>query len=156
MKKTLSAEEIKNKIEHYCAYQERCVFEVKKKLMQLGADAKTSNELIFWLTNENYINEQRFTEAYMRSKINQKSWGKNKILMALKSFGIDETLITEAFSKLDIQFYQNQLLQLLDKKNKTLKDEDVFIKKNKLAQYLIGKGFEPQLVWESINNIIND
>lgn len=156
MPKTLSTEEIKKKIEHYCAYQERCVFEVRKKLIQLGADENVIVAMLQWLTNENFINEQRFAEAYARSKINQKNWGKNKIVIALKSFGIAENIINIAFSKVDANIYNQQLIHSLEKKNKTIQEPNTFIRKNKLAQYLINKGFEADLVWEKINKMIND
>ena len=71
---------VKKKIEYYCAYQERCHQEVTNKLNKLGVFGDDADEYVCYLIDENFISETRFSEAYVRGKFNNNSWGKNKII----------------------------------------------------------------------------
>ena len=45
-KKNWSAAEAKGKLETYCAYQERCAWEVRRKLYEKGIQGKPADDLI--------------------------------------------------------------------------------------------------------------
>jgi len=156
MKKALSQSEIIKKIQHYCAYQERSITEVEKKLMGLGVAESDLSEIILELKNENFINEERFVKAFVNGKSNQKKWGKNKIFVALKKLNISDELIFQTLHKLNNENYQNQISQLLEKKDKEIKDKEIFVRKQKLIKYLIGKGFETDLVLQWVDKKYSD
>ena len=59
-KKYLSLQEAREKIKHYCAYQERCHAEVKQKLIGFGLTEDDINEVLVVLIEENFLNEERF------------------------------------------------------------------------------------------------
>ena len=75
---------VKKKIEHYCAYQERCHLEVTNKLNKLGVFGDELDEYVCYLIDENFLSETRFSEAYVRGKFNNNNWGKVKISRELK------------------------------------------------------------------------
>ena len=75
---------ILKKLQHYCAYQDRCHFEVEQKLKQLNADKETSDELFLQLIDEGFLNEERFARSIARGKFRIHHWGKNKIIIHLK------------------------------------------------------------------------
>ncbi|MBK8451074.1 MAG: hypothetical protein IPL42_14065 [Saprospiraceae bacterium] len=52
------------KLQHYCAYQDRCQFEVEQKLKQLGADQEYADQIFMDLIRDDYLNEERFAKAY--------------------------------------------------------------------------------------------
>ena len=81
---------VKRKIENYCAYQERCHSEVKRKLNSLGVFGQDVDEYLFYLIDENFLSETRFSEAYVRGKFNYKNWGKIKIIKELKARDISD------------------------------------------------------------------
>ena len=66
---------VKKKIEFYCVYQERCKMEVTQKLKKLGVFGDDLDDYIHHLTDNNFLNEQRFTECYVRGKFNNNNWG---------------------------------------------------------------------------------
>jgi hypothetical protein len=43
---------------------------------------------------------------------------------------------------------------LIESKNETLQEENLFVKRNKIAKTLIAKGFEPELVWQYLKENI--
>ncbi len=74
----------KQKIAHYCAYQERCQQEVRSKLYQYGLYKNQVEETLAWLITEGYLNEERFAKTFAGGKFRVKKWGKLKIEQALK------------------------------------------------------------------------
>ena len=59
-------------IEFYCAYQERCHYDVSNKLNKLGVFGDEVDEYICYLIDENYLSETRYSEAFIRGKFNKK------------------------------------------------------------------------------------
>jgi regulatory protein len=73
---TSSIKEIVQKLESYCAYQERCHVEVQEKLAIFVISEQEKNEIIVHLIAQNYLNEERFASLFAISKFHQKKWGK--------------------------------------------------------------------------------
>lgn len=139
------------KILHYCSYQDRCVSEVKTKISTFEISSSDKERIMQLLINEGFIDDERFAHTFVRSKINLKKWGVNKIRMSLKMKGISDEIISEALSEIDRDFYREDLMKIL--KAKKINESDDFKRKMKLAQYAIQKGYEPALVWEMIKNL---
>ncbi len=83
-KPVLTVAEAQQKLEHYCAYQERCHQEVVNKLQELGMIPAAIDAIISSLIQNNYLNEMRFAQSFARGKFRIKKWGKNRILRELK------------------------------------------------------------------------
>lgn len=130
----------------YCAYQERAQQEVRDKLYEWGLHHEDVEEIISQLISDNFLNEERFAIAYTLGKLRIKSWGKIKIKQSLKLKRVSDPLIKIAFSKIDLDEYEDKLHNLLDKKQLSLKDKDAYILKNKLFQYALSRGFESDLI----------
>ena len=126
--KPLTPDQVLDKMAKYCAYQERCVKDVR-------------------------VNDERFAMAFVRGKVNQSGWGVNKIRFHLMQKGIDKEIIDEALGQTDEEVYRQRLIDILKTKSKTIKAETDFEKKRKLAAYAMQKGFEGSLVWEVVNGI---
>ena len=142
------------KIKQYCAYQERCHSEVRDKLYSFGLHQDEVEEIIYTLITENYLNEERFAILYAGSKFRMKQWGKSKIKQSLKLKQISDYCIKKALKEIDEADYKKTFQKLADQKLKTLKGErNIFIKKRKLQDFLLHKGFENDLVREAVNNI---
>ncbi len=134
------------KARNYCAYQERCIFDVKKKLLQWKATEDTVEEVIKKLKAENYINEERFVKAFALGKLRHNKWGRNKIYYALKQKQVPDLYIQIGLGEIDEAEYINTLKVILSSKKVKAKDE--FTRLNKLVQYAVQKGFQPELIWK--------
>lgn len=142
------------KIKQYCAYQERCHAEVRDKLYSFGLNKKEVEEIISELITENYLNEERFAIHYAGGKFRMKQWGKNKIKQSLKLKQVSEYCIKKALKEIDEKEYEKTFLKLMEMKLKTLKGEkNIFIKKRKLQDFLLMKGYESERVREVLNMI---
>src|SRR6185437_5566892 len=140
------------KIKQYCAYQERCHAEVRDKLYSFGLNKIEVEEIISGLITENYLNEERFAIHYAGGKFRMKQWGKNKIKQSLKFKQVSDYCIRKALKEIDSKEYEKTFQKLEEKKLKTLKSEkNIFIKKRKLQDFLIQKGYENEKIREAVN-----
>lgn len=136
------------KAEHYCAYQERAQQEIRDKLYDWGLRSDEVEELISELIQTNFLNEERFTNAYVSGKFKIKGWGKVKIKQGLKLKRIPDKMILRALNAIDYDDYLNTILVTAQKKAPLIKENDAFKRKYKLISYLMSKGFENNLIIE--------
>ena len=145
-KKYLSNEQALQKLKHYCGYQERCHNEVKEKLYNLGVWKKEHDEIIATLIEENYLNEERFAIAFASGRFRIKQWGRVKIKYELKQKRVSDYCIKKALKQIDEDDYLKVLNKLAKEKYAMLKSEQYLVRKKKTMNYLMGKGFEMDLV----------
>ena len=152
--KKLTPQQALPKLKQYCAYQERCHSEVKEKLYNYGVYRDDAEEIISKLIEENYLNEERFASLFAGGRFRIKQWGKMKIKYELKQKGVSEYCIKKALQSIDPDEYEKSLQKLADQKLRTLKSEkNIFIKKRKLQDFLLQRGFENDWVRGIVNNI---
>ncbi len=146
--KPLSSDQVLDKMAKYCAYQERCVKDVKDKLKTYDIAEKEKNIILEYLLDNRFVNDERFAKSFVRGKVNQSGWGVNKIRFHLIQKGIDKDIIEEALGQTDEEAYRQRLIEILKAKAKTVKAASDYEKKRKLAAYAMQKGFEGSLIWE--------
>lgn len=146
--KPLSPDQVLDKMAKYCAYQERCVKDVKDKLKTYDIAEKEKNIILEYLLDNRFVNDERFAKSFVRGKVNQSGWGVNKIRFHLIQKGIDKDIIEEALGQTDEEAYRQRLIEILKAKAKTVKAASDYEKKRKLAAYAMQKGFEGSLIWE--------
>ena len=142
------------KLKQYCAYQERCHSEVKEKLYSYGVYNNDAEEIISKLIEEDYLNEERFAVHFAGGKFRMKQWGRVKIKYELKQKQVSEYCIKKALKTIDDDDYEKLLQKLAEQKLKTLKSEkNIFIKKRKLQDFLLQRGFENDLVRDILKTV---
>jgi regulatory protein len=140
----------------YCAYQERTQDEVKERLKKWNVWGDEAEEIVSELIIENFINEERFAKTFAGSKFRVKKWGKKKIILELKRRKITAYCIQEAMKEIEEPSYKETLKELLVKKKASLKkDEDPLKVKQKILRYALGKGYESELVWNTLKEIFD-
>ncbi|MFV0220023.1 RecX family transcriptional regulator [Empedobacter falsenii] len=154
-KKIYTIDEIKDKMAKYCLYQDRCHWEVEKKLRDFDLIPEAKDEILFKLIHYGFLNEERFVHNFVRGKVNQKMWGRNRLRQELKMRQIDQKLIEKAFKEeIDLDKYWNNLLHLTQKKFNLLASErESFKKINKVKAYLAYKGYEFDLMNDAIETV---
>ena len=144
-------QKIKSKLENFCAYQERSLYEVEKKLNTLTLINKDKKHIISHLIQNNFLNQSRFIEAYVSGKINQKRWGKEKIKTGLIQHKIPKIDVDQAIDNVPEKIYLNNLLFLAQRKARSIKKEEaLYQKKAKLIRFLYSKGYKSN-EWVKIN-----
>ena len=151
----LSPKEALAKIQHYCAYQERSHKEVKSKLFEYGLYASEVDELISHVITQGFLNEERFAKAFAGGKFRIKKWGKLKIQNELEFLGVSKRNITTALKEIDRVEYTKTLKSLINKKASQTTEQNSFKRKNLIARFVISKGFESELVWEMLKDMLD-
>ena len=151
--KPLTPDQVLDKLAKYCAYQERCVKEVRDKLKTFDIAEEEKTKILDYLLDNRFVNDERYAKAFVRGKVNQSGWGINKIRFHLIQKGIDKDIIDEALGQTDEEAYRQRLIEILKTKAKTVKADSDFEKKRKLAAYAMQKGFEGSLVWETLKDL---
>ena len=140
----------REKIQAYCAYQERCHMEVTMKLKSWGLIQEAIDLLIVELIQYNFLNEERYARSFARGKFRIKKWGKIKIRTALKKRDVYFKCIDLAMLEIDDKTYFNTLKELLQKKNETVKETNSYKRKMKLTSYLVSRGYEYDLIHDAL------
>jgi regulatory protein len=150
-KKQLSFQEGLIKLQHYCAYQERCHSEVQQKLYDLGVWKNDAENIIVKLIEGNFLNEERFAESYVHGKFTIKQWGKTKIKLKLKEKKVSDYLIKKALAQIDDADYLKSLEKLIAKKHKEYKTKyKGYELQAKLINFALSKGYEMDVVREVV------
>lgn len=139
----------------YCAYQERSHKEVEIKLKELRMIPEAREQIILYLLENNFLNEERFAKAFASGKFSIKKWGKLKIKNELRQRAVTTRNIELALLDIQDDDYSNTLKTLAEKKWLTLNDSSEYIRKGKLVNYLVYKGFEHNLIYEIVNELVN-
>ena len=144
------------KIANFCAYQERTHDEVRKRLAKFFVLPDDAEILITQLIEDKYLNEHRYAQTYAGGKFRIKKWGKTRILHELKRKNLSEYSIRSAMMEIKETDYRETLQKLAQKKLESLtsKESNKLILKKKLATYLIQKGYEQELVWETVEAVL--
>jgi regulatory protein len=154
--KKLTPQEAKEKIQRYCAYQERSHQEVRKKLFDFGLYSDEVNEIISHLITSNFLNEERFARAFAGGKFRMKRWGRIKIVNALEAHGLSTNCIRIGLKEIDNGDYEKTLYTLIEKKADDMEEENLYAKRDKLSKFVIQKGYEPDLAWKIIRELFPD
>ena len=153
MKEVYSIKEAVRKIEHFCAYQERCHEEVVKKLRSMKMDWEEIDTIMVHLISDNFLNEERFACSFARGKHRIKHWGKIRIVNELKSKKITQTLINIALKEISPEEYATTFHTLAEKNWESIRETNLMKKRKKFCDYMLRRGFESNLIFEKVKEL---
>jgi regulatory protein len=153
-KKTYTVQEATKKLEHYCAYQERCHQEVNRKLKDMRMIPEAIDIIIVHLLQHNFLNEERFAKTFVSGKFRIKAWGRRRLTYELKKKDIGKVNINQALAEIEIEEYNEVFNDLAEKKANSIKENNKFKKRKKLIDYLLSRGWESHLVYKKANELI--
>lgn len=136
----------------FCAYQERTQQEVRDRLKEWGVPGDDAEEVIAELIGQNYLNEERFARAFAGGKFRVKGWGKRKIKQHLQQRGVSGYNLDQAMKEIATDDYRDTLSTLLEKKRRTLHNDNPLLVKQKLVRYALSKGYESELIFSILGN----
>lgn len=155
MKDVFTIKEATNKIEHFCAYQERCHEEVVQKLKSMKMDSQEIDTIMVHLITDNFLNEERFACSFARGKHRIKNWGKIRIVNELKSKKITQTLINIALKEISPEEYATTFHLLAERHWEFIREINLLKKRKKFCDYMLRRGFESNLVFEKVKDLEN-
>ncbi len=153
--KYVSIQEAQQKMENYCAYQDRCHKEVETKLKTMVLIPEVRDQILLHLMQENYLNEERFAKSFARGKFRIKKWGKSRIIRELKQREISAYNIKTALKEIDQQEYMAIFHTVSEKKWEAMSNLTLIKKKKKLIDYLLYRGWESTLIFDKLRELIH-
>jgi regulatory protein len=154
-KKYISRDAALQRMQRYCTYQDRCHFEVRRKLLDLGVYGDTLEEILAELVEENFLNEERFARSFARGKFEIKGWGRIRIAQELKARQISDYCRRKAMEEIDENRYAARLEQWLEVKIEAGRGaEEGYQQKQILFQWALRKGYESALIQEILDKLL--
>lgn len=138
----------------FCAYRDRSHKEVEEKLREMRMIPSAQEQIIIQLMQEDFLNEERFARSFVRGKFRIKKWGRIKIKQELKFREISSPIIKLAFTEIEEKDYRSTLYEVAEKKLRLIKEKDSYKKRQKLSDFLLRKGYESALVYDTVNDLI--
>jgi regulatory protein len=149
----MTIKEAIQKIEHFCAYQERCHEEVVSKLWTLKMDSEEIDQIIVHLIEHNFLNEARFACSFARGKHRIKHWGKIRITNELKFRKIGQNLINLALKEITPEEYIATFEDLAERNWKSIPETNALKKRKKFCDYMLRRGFESNLIYDKVKEL---
>jgi len=138
-----------------CSRQERCVSEIRKKLIKWELTEEEVETAIAYLIKEKFIDEDRFASFYVRDKFRFNGWGRIKIRWQLRQKEVNNASLEEALESLDEASYIEKLAELLYNKKRQIRNKDIWQTKAALVRFGQSRGFEPDLVYTQVERLLN-
>ena len=152
--KTYTLDEALSRMEHYCAYRERCHREVVEKLREMRMIPQAIDTIVVRLIEENFLNESRFATAFVNGKFRQKGWGKIRLRRELKQRDISEFLIREALSGISEDALRERFEYMAHKRWDALKSEARSLRrKKKFVDYFMYRGWETERIYQYLDSL---
>lgn len=136
-----------------CSHREYCTNDIRTKLVSWGLGDEDSEKILNTLIRENFINESRYSEAFVKDKFNYNKWGRVKIASNLKLKSIPPEVIKQALECIDDELYIKSMKEIVFSHRKGIKANNQFDLKGKLLRYGLSKGFESHLLYDILNEI---
>lgn len=141
--KALTISQALEQMKRFCAYQERCISDVRQRLYKDGFKGDEAEWAIAELISEGYLNEERFARTFARGKFYINHWGRIKIEFELRHRNVSAMNIRRGLTEISDAAYENCLRELIKK----LGTEDASEKsKQKIKRNLMQRGFEAELI----------
>ncbi|WP_373517630.1 regulatory protein RecX [Pricia sp.] len=154
MTKAYSLSEATKKLEGYCSYQERCHKEVVNKLREIRMIPEAIDQIVVHLIDHDYLNEERFAKSFARGKFTIKKWGRKRITLELKQRSISRFNIKTALQEINQTDYLETFDALADKRLAQITEKNRLKRRKKLADYLLYRGWESDLVYGKIKELV--
>lgn len=154
MAKILTPPEALHRAAALCSSAEHCTADIREKLARWGVTEADSRTIIDRLVQERFIDEQRYAVAFVKDKFRFSGWGRIKMRYALQQKRIDGSDIDHALATLDEEQYNDRLLELLQVKSRSIRDDDPEARRAKLFRFAASRGFESALIFNALKQVV--
>ena len=134
-----------------CAQAEHCEQEMRDKMKRWELDETVQNHVINRLTEERYIDNERYARAFVKDKIRYNKWGRRKVQQALWMKRIDTDIQQRVLDEIDEKEYLDVLRPLLKQKRKSIKAGNDYELNQKLVRFALSRGFTFDIIRQCLN-----
>lgn len=130
----------------------RSINELRDYLKNKEEDTIIIEEVIDKLIDYKYLDDDRFTKAFIKDKLNFTNWGDYKIKNELKRLGVNEEIIYNNMTSIDDNIFYERINKIIDKDISINKKYSGIKLKNKIYNHLLTLGYSKEKVISIINN----
>ena len=148
--------EVYQKAVEFISYKPRTSQETRRKLQSAGYDESFIEDTLLQLTELGFLNDEQYAEQWVDSRKRMKPRSKRMLAYELRKKGISDDLIQSAVEEVDD--FQSAC-EIAEKRLYRYEGLSKYEFRNKLGNYLAGKGFSydvisetTQKLWEQLNS----
>ncbi len=154
LKKTIDHAAALERARKLCAVEERCRYDLRKKLFDWGVNSGNTEKIINQLIDDKFIDERRFARMFAGGKFRNNRWGRIKISCELLRKNIAKNIIEDAVRSINEQEYIEGLKKELVKKRKSISAQDDWELRGKLHRFASSKGYENDVINQVLDDLI--
>ena len=139
-----------------CARSEHCQHEMIEKMRRWEMTDEAQARVMARLICERYVDDERYTRAFVRDKLRYNNWGRRKVEQALWLKHIDKDIQERVLGEVDDDEYLSVLRPLLKQKQRTLKAANDYERNQKLVKFALQRGFTYDIIRQCIDGDIDD
>lgn len=152
-KKDITPSQAMNRAAALCARSERAPAEIREKLRQWGLSTSDTSQILRQLTEQGFLNEDRYARAFAKDRFTFNGWGKIKIAYQLRQKGIPDDIIDEAMMVIDDEQYRERLIGLLRDKWQAVKGREPRAAWAAMMRFAASRGFETAIAGECVKQV---
>jgi regulatory protein len=139
------------KLAQLCARAEHCQYELTEKMRRWDMSDEAQARVMQRLVSERYVDDERYTRAFVHDKIRYNKWGRRKVEQALWTKHIDKDIQERVLSEVDDAEYIAILKPLLQQKRRQLKSATAYEQNQKLVKYALTRGFTFDIIRQCLD-----
>ncbi len=137
------------------AYRDRSREEVARHLAKKELPPHIISKALDELTAQGYLNDERFAANWGRLRVDNKKFGRDRVMQELIDKGVDPQLAEKTLDKFYMDVYERLLAKTsAEKKLAQINNPDANKKRRAVAQFLARQGFASDVVEQTLDRLI--
>ena len=150
-KKPITIDEAYNRVASQCVLREYCRADWFRKLLTAGLTQQEVDSVLDRLEDEKFIDEERYSRSFVHDKLLYDHWGRIKITYSLRQKAIANEHIEAGLATIHEEEYLEILKEVIRQKKRSVKAENDYELRQKLARFAAGRGFEPGIIFKMLD-----
>ena len=141
--------DIYNKCVNYIGVRLRSIHEMKEYMERKNVTPELIDETINRLIKNKLLNDEIFTKAFIKDKMNFTTMGPYRIELELQKHNIDSRIISKYISEIDEKELKDKINKQITKLMKSNKNKPNL--KNKIYNNLLNLGYSSEFILDNLN-----
>lgn len=136
-----------------CSTSEKCSYDISEKLINWGINEEEAEKAISYLKKNQFLDDNRYAQFFVKDKLKFNRWGRIKIAYALRRKQIEAAIIEDAIGTIDESLYKELLDQLIAAKIKSVGNIHHAPGKAKILRFAAQRGFTSEEIFGSLKRL---
>lgn len=154
--KTITETQALQKLTTLCSRAEHCSYEVQEKLCRWAVPEDAQARIMTYLIDHQYIDDNRYCQAFIEDKLNYNHWGRRKIEQALWLKRIDKGISAPLLDEITKEEWLEHLRPQIKRLLCTTKADNNYKLRQKVIRTVLGRGFDLDLILQCIDDMPNE